>query len=164
MYSNCLYSVEAFAHKKNSNSPSKFFFANVKPVLNVTYLVVGILYYVLHPSISIFIRKRNTQDLSFMQRNCLVIEPLTKEKVQKKHQHTKNKCVKAAMPIFLLSHKRNPVLLCSYIHLPSPILLTFCQQLGNAELRPFSHICLFFVDSCLGYPQWLGFRFAWHLW
>jgi hypothetical protein len=53
-----------------------------------------------------------------MWRNCLVIEPLTKEKVQKKHQHTKRKSVKAAMPIFLLSHKRKPVRLCSYITCP----------------------------------------------
>ena len=86
-----------------------------------------------------------------MYRNCLVIEPLTKEKVQKKHQHTKRKSVKAAMPILLGSHRRNPVLLCSYIHL-SDTLLTCCEQLGNAELRPFRHICLLFFDSCLGYP------------
>jgi hypothetical protein len=53
MYSYCLYNLKAFAHKKNYNSPSKCIFANLKPVLNVTYFGVCILYYVLHASISI---------------------------------------------------------------------------------------------------------------
>ena len=71
-----------------------------------------------------------------MYRNCLVIEPLTKEKVQKKHQHTKRKSVKAAMPILLGSHRRNPVLLCSYIHL-SDTLLTFFASLKRVHKYSF---------------------------
>ncbi len=45
MYSNCLYNLKAFAHKNKFQQPLNFFFAYVKPVLNVTY--------VLHPSPSI---------------------------------------------------------------------------------------------------------------
>ncbi len=37
--------------------------------------------------------------------NSLVIEPLKKEKVQKKQQHTKTNSVEAALPIFFLCQK-----------------------------------------------------------
>ncbi len=60
MYSYCSYNLEAFAQKKIYNDPSKNKFAIVKPVLNVTYFGGCILYYVLHATISIWIRKRNT--------------------------------------------------------------------------------------------------------
>jgi hypothetical protein len=51
MYSNCLYNLnlEAFAHKKIYNGPSKKKIANVKPVLNIliSVSVFCITYYML---------------------------------------------------------------------------------------------------------------------
>jgi hypothetical protein len=40
MYSNCLYNLKAFAHKKNFQQPLKFFFIDVKLVKTTLYVHV----------------------------------------------------------------------------------------------------------------------------
>ncbi len=69
-----------------------------------------------------------------MQINSFIIEPLKKEKVQKKQLDTKTNSVKAAMPIFSLCQKRNPVLMCSGSQKSKSFLLCGRSQESNPVL------------------------------
>ncbi len=100
-----------------------------------------------------------------MQINSMVIEPLKKEKVQKKQQETKTNSVKvkAAMPIKSLSQKRNPVLmcsgsqksdmflLCSRSQESNPVLICNRSPKSNPVIRASNHISAFSIYTILAY-------------
>ena len=100
-----------------------------------------------------------------MQINSFIIEPLKKEKVQKKQLDTKTNSVKAAMPIKSICQKRNPVLMCSgsgsqksdvfllrsRSQESNPVLICIRSPKSNPAIRASNQISAFSIYAILAH-------------